>query len=40
MAEMTKVLREHGMITKYLNKDELQTILKLINTKIYKRSDL
>ena len=40
VAEMTKLLKDHGAFPSLLNKEELQTLFRLINTKIANRNDL
>ena len=40
MAEMTKLLKDHETYPQLLNKDELQQLFRLINTKVVNRNDL
>ena len=39
-AEMTKLLKDHGVFPGLLNKEELQALFRLINTKVSNRNDL
>ena len=39
-AEMTKLLKDHGTFPSLINKDELATLFRLINSKLFNRSDL
>lgn len=40
VAEMTKMLKDHNTFPNLINKDELQTLFRLINTKIFNKNDL
>lgn len=39
LGEMTKLLRDHNVFPNLINKDELQAIFRLVNTKLFKRQD-
>lgn len=40
LGEMTKLLRDHNTFPNLLRKDELQSLFRLVNQKLFKRLDL
>ena len=40
LAEVTKLLKEHNFFPNMINKDELQTLFKLVNAKLFNNKDI
>lgn len=40
LGEMTKLLKDHNTFPNLISKEELQTLFRLVNTKILKKQDL
>lgn len=40
LAEVNKMLRDHDFTQQMINKDQLQQLIRLLNSKLYKRLDL